>query len=398
MAFPPAAAMEQQEQQAQSSTATNVDSAIPDSAPSQTDRLWSAVTTASRSDTQDGATTDYVSTTIKSADCDDEDYEITALRPRGVKMIWCIPGEINENPFYHFQTKIAPESGKVAHYQKLLSPEIDQFIDGGPAFNERLEAEYKTGRLWRYSKRRWINLAITFLFRQDVMNRDRKKTGLFMAERKDEELIESFLDWFTPPILAEDDDTKPCDFKLFTDIAYWLSLQAFKGTWKSVASYYTCLYRDRTILPYLSVAFEQDPWDSSAVQKAVNRMASAATISQFNRYHLRERMKKETEIGGVKWSTADDAAIRHYGMIICGHKWEVYLATPRVAPHGEWMGTDIKKVDRGNLDLVEGVKECVNWINEIHLWGLGEYAQNVRADIESLAETSELTSRRLRGQ
>lgn len=351
MVLSPAAAMEQQEQQAQSRTAPNADSTIPDSDLSQTGRLWSAVRTASRSDAQDTATMDYESTTIKSAHCEDEDYEKTALRPRGVEIVWFVPGARNQNPFDHFQTKIAPESGKVAHYQKLLSPEIDQFIDGGPAFNERLEAEYKTGRLWRYSKRRWINLAITFLFRQDVMNRDRKKTGLFMAERKDEELIGSFSNWFTPPLLAEDHDTKPCDFTLFTDVAYWLSLQTFKGTWKSVASYYTCLYQDRAILPYLSVAFEQDPWEGSDVHRAVNRMASAATISQFNRYHLRERMKKRTGIGDFEWSTADDAAIQHYGMVICGHEWEVYLAAPRVTPHGEWMGTDIKRVDRGNLDF-----------------------------------------------
>lgn len=418
--------MEQQEQQAQRSTATNVDSAIPNSDPSQIDRLWSAVRTASRSDAQDTATMDYDSTTIKPAHCDgtvsgsdaqddttmdfesttiksahydDPDYKATVLTPRGIQIFQSLIGMTNEDSFEHFKTEIAPKSGKAAHYQKLLSPEIDLFVDGGPAFNERLVGEYKTGKSGGYDKRRWANLAITFLLRQDVMNLNRQKTGTFTAERRDEESITPIPNrgWSTLPILAEDEDTMPYDFSLVPDTVYWLSLQAFTLTWTSAAARCTYIYRDRALLPYLSVEYGQYPWNDKAVQIAVNKMTSIAAICQYNRYKLRKRIKKETRTGDIEWSTADDAAIRHYGMTICGHKWEVYLAAPQATPKGKWTGTDIRIVGFGDLQYVEGVERCVNWINEIHLWGLGVYAQNVKNEIETLVEKRE-ESRRLRGE
>lgn len=51
------------------------------------------------------------------------------------------------------------------------------------------------------------------------------------------------------------------------------------------------------------------------------------------------------------------------------------------------MGTCIEHIDRGNLQQPDGVERIVNWINEIHLWGLGKYAERVRDYIEGIEGT-----------
>ncbi|KAK0638006.1 hypothetical protein DIS24_g10248 [Lasiodiplodia hormozganensis] len=154
--------------------------------------------------------------TGKTASIDDPDFETTVLKPRGVEFSQAPSQAYNQVPFQHFGTEIAPDAGKAAHYQKRLSHKIELFIDGGPSFNGKIEDEFTTTESWSHVERRYANLVMTFLLRQDRMSTKRKKARMFTAKKRDEEFILPIpkLFWYPPPIVHEDADTKHFDFNL----------------------------------------------------------------------------------------------------------------------------------------------------------------------------------------
>ncbi|KAL1630726.1 hypothetical protein SLS54_000597 [Diplodia seriata] len=386
------------ERQAQHGTAANVDLDIPDSDPVTTDLLWSTITMASDPiDTPTANPTTATSSTAKSskksnksttksASIDDVDFEHTVLRPRGVIILQKHTELLYENAFAHFGTEKAPTSHKAAHYLGKHDPEIEVFLDGGSAFEKRIGIEYKTADSWRLVERRFSNLAIKYFLVQQLMDMDHDKNEIFLPERWDEESIQPdpATDWNAFPILAEDNDTKPFGFSLFPGAMYWLSLQAFKTQWTSVAINYVHVHQGRAFAPYMSAEYKRDFREPGGHRKGVNQMACSAILSQYSRYKLRYRVMKARS--DITWTEEDSLAIRHYGLTICGAKFEVWLAEAQVSKTGEWLGSKVRRVDQGELKVEECVGNLVDWVNEIHHWGLGKYCEWVREDVEALAK------------
>lgn len=50
------------------------------------------------------------------------------------------------------------------------------------------------------------------------------------------------------------------------------------------------------------------------------------------------------------------------------------------------MGTATQHINSGNLQQPDAVEGFVK-INEIHLWGLGKYAERARGDIERIKDS-----------
>ncbi|KAL1651278.1 hypothetical protein SLS58_000617 [Diplodia intermedia] len=403
------------ERQAQSSIAANVDLTIPDSDPIETTHLWSIIkmpqdsetvpgdpttepekktrrkTTIADPTTADPTTADpttAISTTTKSAKIDDVDFEFTVLAPRGVKILGNPHLLEYELPFEHFETKGVPPSGKAAFYQALHhDTKMEVFLDGGLEFAERVAIEYRTADSWQLNERRFGNLAIQYFLRQEVMDMDRKKTGRFLAERRGEESIQPNPDtsWEAFPVLAEDSNTKRYDFALFPDAHYWLSVQAFSSNWTSVAHNYAHISGRRSTSPYLTVEYKRDT-RNSGLREAVNQMTCAAILGQYNRWRLRSRVMKIRE--NISWTEEDGKAIRQYGLILAGAQAEVWVAEAQVTKTGEWMGSRVRRLWDGELKGIDDIDHLVNWINEIHHWGLGVHAEEVRKDVQMLGQNS----------
>lgn len=383
--------------QAQPSIAgNNIDSDIPDSDPVNTDLLWSTVRMATSNTSSDSSTTQTTTdpelapkrqkrSSDTEASIDDADFETTVLIPRGVEILRGT--DAYDFPHTHFKTKKAPESGKKAFYHGLLGGQpMEIFIDGGPDFVQRVVKQYRTFDSWRLNERGWSNLALKYFLEQEIMDMDQKETHQFRTERRDEESIQ--LDdynsnWKAPPLLAEDELTKRYSFQISPGAMYWLSLQALGHNWKLSADRYTH-HRYRVLCPYLSVDFKEDPHDANAMRKSVNQMACAAVLSLYNRWRLRYDAVKIRE--DSSWTTPDHEAVRHYGIIMAGVDFQVWIADAKVDKSGQWLGSRVRLLSEGRLTAAGNVRMFVGWVNEIHHWGLGKYAEGVKNDIWALAK------------
>ncbi|KAL1642397.1 hypothetical protein SLS58_005471 [Diplodia intermedia] len=391
------------EQQAQHSTAANVDLSIPDSDPVGTNLLWSAIMSPGSSEfhappPDDVATTTTAhakskqtkctTSTVKSASIDDVDFEAAVLKPRGVVILQKHTELRYEYAFQHFGNDKAPQTGKAAHYLKHHDPEIEVFIDGGPDFEKSVAKDYKTADSWRLVERRFLNLSIKYFLRQQTMDMDHEKTGVFLPERWDEENIQPdpVTDWNAFPILAEDENTRPFSFNISPGAMYWLSLQAFRVKFTFIAINYVHIHEERALTPYMSVEYKRESRDDepAGYRKGLNQMACSSILSQYSRYKLRLRAMRMRP--SPMWTDADSLAIRHYGLTICGADYDVWLAEAQVSKTGEWLGSRIRRLQYGHLKEEECTNSLVDWVNEIHHWGLGKYSEWVREDVQFLAD------------
>lgn len=339
----------------------NIDSDIPDSDPVNTDLLWSTVRMATSNTSSDSSTTQTTTdpepapkrqkrSSDTEASIDDADFETTVLIPRGVKILKGT--DAYDFPHTHFKTKKAPESGKKAYYHRLLGGQpMEIFIDGGPDFVQRVAKQYRTFHSWRLNERGWSNLALKYFLEQEIMDMNPKETHQFRAERRDEESIQ--LDdynssWKAPPLLAEDESTKRYSFQISPAAMYWLSSEALRRNWKFVADRYTH-HRHRVLCPYLSVYFKEDPHDADAMRKSVNQMTFAAVLGLYNRWRLRCDAVKLRE--DSSWTAADHEAVRHYGVIMAGVDFQVWIADAKVDKSGQWLGSRVRRLNEGGLTV-----------------------------------------------
>jgi hypothetical protein len=63
--------------------------------------------------------------------------------------------------------------------------------------------------------------------------------------------------------------------------------------------------------------------------------------------------------------------------------WIVWLFEPKIA-NGLWTGCKVIRLDGGICRTEQGVRRLLPWINEIHRWGLCEYALGCEDDIKHI--------------
>lgn len=265
------------------------------------------------------------------------------------------------------------------------------FINGGSRFVKDVVKEYLTFDSWGLIERRWSNLALKYFLKDELMDMYHEKTDHFMAERRDEESIQphDLTKWDAFPILEEDENTKEFSFAISPDAVYWLSLQAFDTDWERTASMYTHIHEKRAMCPYLSIEFKKDPKDTTAMQKALNQMTCSSVLGLYNRWKLRlDAVKARNR----PWGKEDNKLVRHYGIIMAGVDFGVWIAEARVGDGGEWLGSRVQRIYYGELKVPKDVRGFTDWVNEIHHWGLKRYCEGIADDIKVLAEKDRLNA------
>jgi hypothetical protein len=70
--------------------------------------------------------------------------------------------------------------------------------------------------------------------------------------------------------------------------------------------------------------------------------------------------------------------IRHYGITFVGENdWAIFEAVPNVDSQGRWLSCTPLQIDHGGYDKYEDYLRLIRRINQIHSWGLTEFAEEL---------------------
>ena len=184
--------------------------------------------------------------------------------------------------------------------------------------------------------------------------------------------------WIEPPILFSDSSAsaRRYGFDIRPDCAYWLSLQAFNKSWRSLIKQYALVMYRRVAFPYFTIEFKRD--DSTGIT-AENRVAVAGAMALYNRYSLRS---EHLQLAKKKEQVSDIACLKHYSATFSECHYSLWCIEPKLAQDGTWHGCTMSRIFRDNCDIGEGLLSCVQWLNEIHAWGLAKYGPACQRDIK----------------
>jgi hypothetical protein len=125
--------------------------------------------------------------------------------------------------------------------------------------------------------------------------------------------------------------------------------------------------------PYFTIEFKSTLDESRTVQ---NQVAAAGAVALFNRYGLKLKVYPQP-------TPEQLTGVRHYGVTMDKDSWAVWLFTPKIAD-GAWSGCQMQYLDDGDCKSKSGVYRLLSWINEIHRWGLCEYALDCEDDVKHI--------------
>lgn len=276
-------------------------------------------------------------------------------------------------PFVHFSTS-KPEGG-YSTLDNLGSANIWIDIDDGSV--NKLADEYKEMRGFNLCESEFASLAKEFLLRREWRSSGTKEDRLWRADRMLELVSppKESAHWRKPPILHDNlRDHVEWSWDIRPDCSYWLSLKGFNPIYRFQIQNCTFV-RDWITCPYFSTEFKRD---GESEDVAVAQVAAAASLALFNRYNLHsEAQQAKPNLGN------DLATIRHYTLTFVGPKFVFWVLQPDIA-EGKWNGCTMKRLVGADASDEYGVKQLIDWINEIHRWGLSIHAGSCQRDIKAI--------------
>src|SRR2546423_7011287 len=115
--------------------------------------------------------------------------------------------------------------------------------------------------------------------------------------------------------------------------------------------------------PYFSIEFKATTDDKRVVE---NQVAAAGSASLYNRYRLKLGAHRQPTYEQLK-------LVRHFGVTVEKENWTMWLFEPKIA-NETWDGCRIRYLNSGTCSTQQGVRKLLSRINEVHRWGLCEYA------------------------
>ncbi|EFY84160.1 hypothetical protein MAC_08232 [Metarhizium acridum CQMa 102] len=276
-------------------------------------------------------------------------------------------------PFVHFGTR-KPEEGYKA-LPNLGSANI--WIDMEDSNVSKLAAEYKEMRGYNLCETEFASLAMDFLLRREWRSSGTQEDRLWRADRMLELVSppKESAHWRKPPILNDGMlDHVEWTWDVRPDCSYWLSLKGFSPVYRFQIQNCTFV-RDWITCPYFSVEFKRD---GESEDVAVARVTAAASLALFNRYRLHSEAKKAKPT-----VCSDSTTIRHYSLTFVGPKFVFWVLQPDIAD-GKWNGCTMKRLVGADASDEYGVGQLIDWINEIHRWGLSIHAGSCQRDIKAI--------------
>ncbi|KAL9123904.1 MAG: hypothetical protein Q9217_006711 [Psora testacea] len=300
------------------------------------------------------------------------------LMPRGIT--FNDRGLPPPDPFSHFHTE------KPLRYRELEGlKESTLWLNTDPLFIENVNKEYKFMNHYQLCEAEYASFAKENLLKREpreaVLDNTMDASQRF---RRAERMLEFVCkpnkgtEWEAPPLLSLSgvQEYPTYTFDVRPDCSYWLSLHAFSSWYAEQAQTFLHIPQDRMTCPYLTVEFKRDDND---LDKAIDQAATSGALALYNRYRLRNRAVSDG------WTHEQECQLRHYVLTITKSKYKFWCIRPSLKD-GKWNGCDMAMIFVASMTSEQGVKSFVNWINEIHRWGLTSHIESCEKDVRSIAK------------
>ncbi|KAI0100044.1 hypothetical protein GGR51DRAFT_533652 [Nemania sp. FL0031] len=189
---------------------------------------------------------------------------------------------------------------------------------------------------------------------------------------------ESRAGWLPPPFLDGHGDVR-WSWDVRPDCAYWLSLKGINPEYRHqvpsctfVRKYITC--------PYFTIEFKRDGQSKNVAE---NQVAAAGSLALYNRWRLYTDERKANKILAAE----DISNIRHYTLTFVGPAFCVWVLQPTIRD-GQWNGCTMTSLLAADCIDEYAVEALIDWVNEIHRWGLSKHGPSCERDVKSILKVS----------
>lgn len=331
----------------------------------------------------------------------DTDFIQRVLKPRSITIL---PTR-TPSAFAHAHFGVNEPVGNRAQYyiQAREAPASLVWLESGDEFVTDILREYDC-----MTERKLCEAEFASYARETLLKRERRIPLRDQDDQerclKPERMIELVTEpetvgpWVRPPLIEDrfinSDDTLYTDygFELRPDCAYWLSLQAFSHTYKCFVSDHTLVLDDNMVCPYLTIEFKRD---NSEQQVALNKVAAASALALYNRFLLRKASLEDSQ---QKWGQQHPKPLKHYGITFSGANYNVWCTRVQLTKDYQWNGCVMERISHGTCRLAQDVRALIDWINEIHCWGLTIHGPECQNDVKmSLKAAESMSGNRVSG-
>jgi hypothetical protein len=338
-------------------------------------------------------------TFTQSVTIKDPDFRQKVLTPRGIVFTDQAglqgPQIVVEAPYSYFHTREPPlGTGSADHYNGAHgSPSAPikskVWLDASESSVDSIAEEYRLMRERQMCEGEFALYAREHLLKPDYRNLNPKERS-WTVDRMVESTLKPGKLLEVPPIVEEGEDSVAnFRFHLFPDCMYWISLHGFNRNYRSSIKGQIYVFKDsRVTCPYLTVEFKKN---GTSLEQAENQVAAASALMLYNRYHLRlKRLKAEkAPIGRSSFEN-----VKHFGLTFCGPDCDIYVCHPTLTEKGEWNGCRMSLVASYECTVSEDVKFLLEWLNEIHFWGMHVHGKGCEDDFKGfLHATGTYTAR-----
>lgn len=317
---------------------------------------------------------------VRLARVNEQGFEKMVLNPRGVYIDDSTKSTLAS---FHFGTDEAPAEGLFDRYRNLSGlSETTLWLDGNESFLADVVREYDSMREYELNEAEYAMFAMENLLKREVRNPRLPETRHWMAERLIQLVAKPEKLWEQPPIV---DETVPCKsytFDIRPDCSYWVSLQAFNPDYRKTVGEYVSVRQKRILCPYLTIEFKKD---GSTLKQARAQVTAASAIALYNRWKLKKHCLDATK---RPWSERQVKVLKHYGLTFTGRDYEFWCTEPSLGSEGSWKGCRMYRLVQNDCATRTGIRELVNWINEIHRWGLTVHGPSCERDIKYCIATT----------
>lgn len=279
-------------------------------------------------------------------------------------------------PYESFHTS-APAGLHSVHYM-VPHPHSTIWLDVSPSEAAVIVNQYRLGEALNETEEFFSDLAKKYLLKDDPLE------DLHLAEvsrrtyRKSKWGPPPDIKYPLPPLIPTTKRAAiwPYEFRLNPDVTYYLSLKALNHEYRDEVSRFTPVVFQCAIAAYFTVEFRKD---NHTEEQAQNQATASSAMWLYHRVILRQ---KRLAAEKVDRSAFDFEDLKHYVMTLRGSFFTFWVTVPTMSADGTWKGCTMRKLCNANLGSGEKVVRLAQWLNEIHNWGLGPWADGVVDDLE----------------
>jgi hypothetical protein len=327
----------------------------------------------------------------------DNDFYELVLLPRGIVIYGQTPSMLAAK---HFSTTIPPSEQRTYYQQASGGAESRVWLEKEESFVTDVLGEYGWMTSHRSSEAEFAAYGKEMLIRRETRHTPKyqpsEQRRAWMTHRMVELVtkpqtvnvtkapVRNPSPWWTPPLLDLAQPHREYSYDIRPDCQYWLSLNFANPEYRRLYRDFVFENSGESVCPYFTVEFKKD---KGSDETATNQLATAAALALHNRCILKHRylQASKQEHG---WAHPDtQQQIRHYGLTFAGSEYQFWCIQPDVSEQDIntswiWRGCTMENVSRGTLQGEVEVEDFIDWVNEIHRWGLTVYGRACEADVK----------------